>query len=171
VGDPEIRDKIPYVGVGCIVVRDGKLLLVCNQSGFWSTPGGHLEFGEAPDVCAAREALEETGITVSNVRFVAITNDVLAELDKHYLTVWMCGDADHAAQICDTAEITDLGWFSPDALPKPLHIYFENLVVVARLWQSHVELRDECGVHALSATVEWFIQRSSIDPNTAKQAV
>ena len=32
-----IPEKIPFVGVGCIVVRDGKLLLVRNQRGFWST--------------------------------------------------------------------------------------------------------------------------------------
>jgi 8-oxo-dGTP pyrophosphatase MutT (NUDIX family) len=78
VSQTQIPDKIPYVGVGCIIVRDGKLLLVRNQRGFWSTPGGHLDFGEAPDVCAARGAFEETGVTVSNVQFVAITNDVLA---------------------------------------------------------------------------------------------
>ena len=125
----DIPDKIPYVGVGCIVVRHGKLLLVRNQRGFWSTPGGHLDFGESPDLCAVREAFEETGITVSNVQFVAITNDVLADVGKHYLTVWMRGDADGVpAQIGDTAEINEIGWFSPDQLPSPLHLYFQNLL-------------------------------------------
>ena len=124
----------PYVGVGCIVVRDGRLLLVRNQRGLWSTPGGHLDFGEAPDVCAVRETLEETGVSVSNVEFVAITNDVLADAGKHYLTVWMRGDANGVcAQIHDTAEIARLGWFSPDALPSPLHIYFKNLLE-GRCW-------------------------------------
>jgi 8-oxo-dGTP diphosphatase len=124
-----IPDKIPYVGVGCIVVRDGKLLLVRNQRGFWSTPGGHLDFGESPDVCAARETLEETGVSVSKVEFVAITNDVLADAGKHNLTVWMRGDATGVpAQIGDTAEINQLGWFSPDRLPSPLHLYFQNLL-------------------------------------------
>src|SRR5438067_4863655 len=89
-----IPAKVPYVGVGCIVVRDGRLLLVRNQLGFWSTPAGHLDFGESPDICAAREVLEETGITVSHVEFVAITNDVLVDAGNHYLTVWMRGDAD-----------------------------------------------------------------------------
>ena len=130
----DVPKKIPFVGVGCIVVRDGKLLLVRNQRGFWSTPGGHLDFGEAPDVCAAREAFEETGVTVSRIQFVAITNDVLAELGKHYLTVWMRGDADGgSAQIGDTAEIAELGWFSPDQLPSPLHLYFQNLLA-GRCW-------------------------------------
>jgi 8-oxo-dGTP diphosphatase len=118
--------KTPHVGVGCIVVRDGKLLLVRNQRGFWSTSGGHLDFGESPDACATREVFEETGITVSNIQFVAITNDVLVDIDKHYLTR---GDADDVAtQIGDTAEIDKLGWFSPNELPTPLHLYFQNLL-------------------------------------------
>jgi 8-oxo-dGTP diphosphatase len=124
-----ILDKIPCVGVGCIVVRDGKLLLVQNQRGFWSTPCGHLDFGESPDVCAARETLEETGVSVSNVEFVAITNDVLAAAGKHYLTVWMRGDADGVPpHVGDPAEINRLGWFSLNQLPTPLHLYFENLL-------------------------------------------
>jgi len=124
-----IPDRIPYVGVGCIVIKQGKLLLVRNQRGFWSTPGGHLDFGESPETCAVREAFEETGITVSNIEFVAITNDVLADVGKHYLTVWMRGDADSdAAQVSDTVEINELGWFSPDQLPSPLHLYFQNLI-------------------------------------------
>lgn len=124
-----VPERIPFVGVGCIVVRGGKLLLVRNRRGFWSTPGGHLDFGESPDVCAAREAFEETGITVSDVQFVAITNDVLTDIGKHYLTVWMRGDADGVdAQIGDSAEITELGWFSADQLPSPLHLYFQNLL-------------------------------------------
>ena len=124
-----IPDRIPYVGVGCIVVREGKLLLVRNQRGWWSIPGGHLDFGESPDLCAARETFEETGVSVTNVEFVAITNDVLLELSKHYLTVWMHGDADNVPpQIGDTAEINDIGWFSPDQLPSPLHLYFQNLL-------------------------------------------
>jgi 8-oxo-dGTP diphosphatase len=134
VTDTGVPDKIPYVGVGCIVVRDGKLLLVRDKRGFWSTPGGHLDFGEAPDICAAREAFEETGVTVSNVQFVAITNDVLADVGKHYLTVWMRGDADGVpTQIGDTTEINELGWFSPDQLPTPLHLYFQNLLA-GRCW-------------------------------------
>jgi 8-oxo-dGTP diphosphatase len=130
----DIPDKIPYVGVGCIVVHDGQLLLVRNQRGFWSTPGGHLDFGESPDVCAARETWEETGVSVSNVEFVAITNDVLHDVGKHYLTVWMRGDADCAtARIADTAEITRIGWFAPDRLPNPLHLYFQHLLS-GRCW-------------------------------------
>lgn len=129
VTDIGVPDKIPYVGVGCIVVRDGKLLLVRNHRGFWSTPGGHLDFGESPDICAARETLEGTGVSVSNLEFVAITNDVLIDAGKHYLTVWMRGDADSVrTQINDATEINQVGRFSLDQLPNPLHLYFQNLL-------------------------------------------
>jgi 8-oxo-dGTP diphosphatase len=125
----EIPEKIPFVGIGCIVVRDGQLLLVCNRRGYWSTPGGHLDFGETPVACAARETLEETGISVTNVEFVAVTNDVMLDVGKHYLTVWMRGDAGDAEPVIgDKKEITEIGWFTPNALPQPLHLYFENLL-------------------------------------------
>ncbi len=124
-----IPEKIPFVGIGCIVVRDGKLLLVRDRRGLWSTPGGHLDFGETPKACAARETFEETGVSVSNVEFVAITNDVLTDVGKHYLTVWLRGDADDSEpRIGDPAEITDIGWFAETALPQPLHLYFRNLL-------------------------------------------
>ncbi len=126
----QVWPKVPYVGVGCIVVRaDGQLLLVRSQRGYWSTPGGHLDFGESLEACAARETLEETGVRVTNVAFVAITNDVLPDAGKHYVTVWMRGDADEVPPVIgDPDEIAAAGWFAPDALPTPLVRYFENLL-------------------------------------------
>lgn len=108
--------RIPRVGVGCIVVRDGLLLLVRSKSEYWSTPGGHLEFGESPTVCAARETAEETGVQVSNVDFVAMTNDVMGQAGKHYVTIWMRADADDATPVIgDPAEVAAVEWFAPDA--------------------------------------------------------
>lgn len=103
--------------------------MVRDHRGLWSTPGGHLDFGESPAACAARETLEETGVSVVNVEFVAITNDVLEDVDKHYVTIWMRGDPDAAdAQIGDAGEIAEVGWFLPEELPGPRHKFFENLL-------------------------------------------
>ena len=128
---PPFKDwpRIPYVGVGCIVEHEGRILLVREHRGRWSTPGGHLDFGESPAAAAAREALEETGVVVANVRFVAITNDVLTDVDKHYVTVWMRGDAAGTElTIHDSEEIAEAGWFRTEEIPRPLHSFFENLV-------------------------------------------
>ena len=69
-------------------------------------------------------------MTVTNVAFVALTNDLLPEVDRHYVTVWMCADADANAlpTVGDPAEIDAVGWFAPAALPEPRHLYFKNLL-------------------------------------------
>jgi len=119
----------PRVGVGCIPVHDGRVLLVRSHSGYWSTPGGHLDFGESPVDAAVRETLEETGVTVREVQFVALTNDVMESSAKHYVTIWFTGVVDDPTiMIRDTAEIVEAAWFDPASLPNPRHIYFENLI-------------------------------------------
>lgn len=70
----------PQVGVGVLILRDGKVLLGRRKgshgAGCWSAPGGHLEFGEAVEDCALREALEETGLALSELRHGPFSNDV-----------------------------------------------------------------------------------------------
>ncbi|KAL8998768.1 MAG: hypothetical protein Q9169_002218 [Polycauliona sp. 2 TL-2023] len=60
-----------------------------HGAGTWATPGGHLEFGETPEACAAREVLEETGLIVTNIRFLTATNDFMPADGKHYITLFM----------------------------------------------------------------------------------
>ncbi|MBI1885635.1 MAG: NUDIX hydrolase [Chloroflexi bacterium] len=58
----------PKIIVGVIPERRGKLLLMRRaiepRHGFWTFPGGFMEIDESVEECAAREALEETGVTV-----------------------------------------------------------------------------------------------------------
>lgn len=55
----------------------------------FALPGGHIEFGETPEECAAREVLEETGLRVKNVRYMTATNDIMSAEGKHYITLFM----------------------------------------------------------------------------------
>jgi 8-oxo-dGTP diphosphatase len=58
----------PVVGVGGVVIEDGRALLIKRGSepllGQWSIPGGTLELGESLQEGVARELLEETGLEV-----------------------------------------------------------------------------------------------------------
>lgn len=58
----------PKVGVGVVVVQDGRLLLVRRGvppgKGLWALPAGYVDAGEDPRLAAAREAYEETGLEV-----------------------------------------------------------------------------------------------------------
>ena len=58
----------PIVGVGAVIVQDGKVLVVKRKyeplAGRWSLPGGTLELGETLEEGVAREMREETGLEV-----------------------------------------------------------------------------------------------------------
>ena len=58
----------PVVGVGAVVVRDGRALIVRRahepRKGEWSLPGGLLHLGESLADAARREVREETGLEV-----------------------------------------------------------------------------------------------------------
>jgi 8-oxo-dGTP diphosphatase len=122
----------PQVGTAIIITKDDKVLLMKRKGphghGTWSTPGGHLDFGETPEECAAREAKEEVGLDVIDVRFRAVTNDVFESEGKHYITIWMDGNSTGEPTIASEREISEIGWFAWDALPQPLFLPLENLV-------------------------------------------
>jgi 8-oxo-dGTP diphosphatase len=58
----------PVVGVGAVVVRDGKALIIKRahepRKGEWSLPGGLLELGESLQDAARREIKEETSLDI-----------------------------------------------------------------------------------------------------------
>ena len=56
----------PKLGVSASIWRGGKVLLVQRAKpprGIWAFPGGHVEAGEKLEEAAARELLEETGMS------------------------------------------------------------------------------------------------------------
>lgn len=69
-----------------------------HGAGAWATPGGHLEFSETPEICAAREILEETGLKVTNVRFLTATNDFMPADNKHYITLFMVCERENSGE-------------------------------------------------------------------------
>lgn len=100
-----------------------------HGDGTWSTPGGHLEFGETPEECAARETLEETGVIVAGAQLMTITNDVMHEDGRHYVTVWIdCRHVSGEGEPLATHELDTVDWFDPDELPEPLFAPFRSLV-------------------------------------------
>lgn len=47
---------------GAVVEKDGKILVVYQNNGFWGFPKGHVEEGESEPMTAIREVYEETGV-------------------------------------------------------------------------------------------------------------
>ena len=115
-----------------IITKEDKVLLMKRKgphgTGTWSTPGGHLDFGETLEGCAAREAREEVGVEVVDIRFRTVTNDIFEADGQHYITIWMEGTPTGEPSIVAEQEVEEIGWFAWDDLPQPLFLPLENLV-------------------------------------------
>jgi len=61
----------PQLAVSAVIFRDGKVLLLKRAKspgqGFWSLPGGRVEFGESLHIALAREVDEEAGLKIDIV--------------------------------------------------------------------------------------------------------
>jgi ADP-ribose pyrophosphatase YjhB (NUDIX family) len=61
----------PQLAVSAVIFREGKVLLLKRAKspghGFWSLPGGRVEFGESLHVALAREVDEEAGLEIDIV--------------------------------------------------------------------------------------------------------
>ena len=83
----------PHIGVGILLIRNNKLLLVKRKydpdAGYWSIPGGHIDLGEHVEDAAEREALEETGFNVKVSSLAGIINKIMydkkGKIEYHYV--------------------------------------------------------------------------------------
>ena len=96
----------PLVGIGVVVVRDDRVLLVrrgkAPRAGRWSLPGGRQRLGETVREAARREVREETGLEVAVTALLdvvdSITRDGDGAIAYHYTLVdfraeWRAGEA------------------------------------------------------------------------------
>lgn len=114
----------PMIGVGAVVWRDGRVLLVKRAKhprlGQWSLPGGLQEVGETVFAAARRELREETGLEIEVLEVAEVVDyierDEGGRVRYHYTLVdvlAVAGDGEAVAGE-DAAEV---GWFGPEELP------------------------------------------------------
>jgi ADP-ribose pyrophosphatase len=111
------------VGVGAVVIRDGKVLLVergrAPGKGLWAIPGGSVELGESLQAAAEREILEETGVVIRAgepiFAFDLIEKDETGILKFHYVIIDLKTDYISGEPLAaDDAE--DARWLAPEDL-------------------------------------------------------
>lgn len=119
------KHEYPRLGTGVWIRKDNHLLFGFrtwkHAPNTWCAPGGKVELYEDPIECARREALEETGVEVENIRFMVYTNDLYPHVHQHYLTLhfvadWKSGEA----KLMEPDKFAEWRWFPWDSLPDPL---------------------------------------------------
>ena len=104
----------PWVGVGVVVIRDGRLLTVKRgkepYKGKWSIPGGGIELGETLYEGAQREVLEECSVKVEIERVLDTVDEIIRDekgrVKYHFIDIDVLGryvDGESKAQ-SDAAE-------------------------------------------------------------------
>lgn len=132
----------PLVGLGAIVWRDGRVLMIQRgnppRAGIWSLPGGAQHLGETVQAGIHREIAEETGVQIELLGLVevidSIQKDASGQVLYHYTIIdfaarWVGGEAvagDDAAAVA---------WVDPADLHR-LDLWDETIRVIekSRAW-------------------------------------
>ncbi|OFV83780.1 MAG: NUDIX hydrolase [Acidobacteria bacterium RIFCSPHIGHO2_02_FULL_67_57] len=115
----------PMVGVGGVVIRDTRVLLVQRASeplaGQWSLPGGAVELGETLEEAVVRELKEETGLTVRVVKLVEaferIIRDDSGRPRYHYVLLdYLCEPVEGSAR--PGSDVQAVAWATPEEFDR-----------------------------------------------------
>jgi 8-oxo-dGTP diphosphatase len=110
----------PQLAVSAAIFRDGKILLVRRAGsparGFYSLPGGRVEFGETLHAAVHREIDEETGLKIE-ILDLAGWREVLPGTagGGHYLIMSFAARWTFGEPVLND-ELDDFRWLAPDAL-------------------------------------------------------
>jgi 8-oxo-dGTP diphosphatase len=118
----------PFVGVGAIIVDQGRVLLIrrghAPAAGEWSLPGGTMELGETVREAVIREAQEETGLLVEATELLGVFDRVVRDdqqrIQFHYVLIdFLCRPV--GSKLKAASDATEAAWFTwEDILQLPL---------------------------------------------------
>ena len=130
-----IRNRITATGL--VFNESGQILMIKHkQQGKWLPPGGHVEENELPCEAAAREILEETGVSVqvlSSVPKLDLSGGIAKELPlplrimhvdvygtglNNYIDFLYLCRAINTDTTRQETEIDDIGWFNPEEVKR-----------------------------------------------------
>lgn len=129
----------PVVGVGGLVVRDGRVLLIRRGKqplyGRWTLPGGTLELGESLEQAVVRELLEETGVRVRPLELLTVFDRIERADERvvyHYVIVdylceYLSGEPCAASDALEAAFVAEADLASLDLPPKAVEVVADGL--------------------------------------------
>jgi 8-oxo-dGTP diphosphatase len=127
------------IACSAIIERDDAYLLARRRDiGWWNLPGGGLEPGETVEQGVAREVREEVGVEIRIVRLVGVYSK---PQKREVVLTFLCALANDEATPMVSDEVSEVGWFSADALPSDILPKHRQRVLDAALGQPAAILR------------------------------
>ncbi len=137
--------KRPLVGAIAVVCHLDRVILVqrgkAPSAGMWGFPGGHVELGETALQAAARELLEETGVTARPLEYLTnidvILRDDAGQIERQYLLVAVLCEYQSGTPLpADDAEQAQ--WLTVEDLGTCGLPLLDQVVEVARMAQARM---------------------------------
>jgi ADP-ribose pyrophosphatase YjhB (NUDIX family) len=116
----------PRLGVGAIVLHQGRVLLVKRGQapalGLWSVPGGLVDVGETTVDAARREVEEECGLKVRVAGLVGVLDRVTRDADGRVRYHWVLVDYLAFPETNDTitagSDAAEVRWVTIDEVER-----------------------------------------------------
>ena len=116
--------QTPKVDTRAAVFVDGKILLVHENNGTWSLPGGWCDVDQSVASNTVKEVKEETGFAVTAEKLIAVQ-----DWRKHNVTNYAYGVVKifvqckyESGEFEDNIETTGIAFFDEDTLPENLAV-------------------------------------------------
>jgi ADP-ribose pyrophosphatase YjhB (NUDIX family) len=134
VGDGYDGYVTTAVGCGAIVFNSSdEILMIKRANGRWFYPGGFCDVGCSPAENVAREVREETGLIVTPIRLIGVTDSLkLGSPARHIYAILFYCRLDGGAIRPHPLETLEAGFFPLDRLPEPLHGADRRWITLAR---------------------------------------
>jgi ADP-ribose pyrophosphatase YjhB (NUDIX family) len=131
------------VGCGAIVFNPkNEILMIKRPNGRWFYPTGFCDVGISPAENVAREVREETGLTVTPIRLIGVTDSLkLGSLARHLYSLLFYCRLDGGEIRPHPLEALAVGFFPLSQIPEPLHGPNRQWITLAR--EFHFEGRLE----------------------------
>lgn len=129
-------DEKPGISAA-IIVRDNRVLMVRRRVGegelLWQFPAGGIEAGETPEEAAARETLEEAGLSVEPVKLLG---ERVHPKTGRRMSYTACAIRSGEAHVADDDELDAVAWVShadisdyvPYGLFEPVQQYLDEVL-------------------------------------------
>ena len=116
--------QTPKVDTKAAVFVDGKILLVHENNGTWSLPGGWCDVDQSAASNTEKEVLEETGFVVHAEKLIAVQ-----DWRKHNVTNYAYGVLKifvlcefESGEFKENIETTEIAFFDKESLPEQLAV-------------------------------------------------
>lgn len=127
------RNPIPTVDI--IIEYSAGIVLVArkNPPHGWALPGGFVDYGESVEQAAEREAREETGLEVKDLRMFHVYSDPERDPRFHTITTVFVARGDDVPEAGDDAREARV--FGLDNLPEPIVFDHAKILEDYRRWK------------------------------------